>query len=154
MTATWQRAGSRVRESVASDHRTSEVTLRPSGKKKEPSLVKRLLMAASGAAAATAFTFVLAGPAHAAVGEIVLIQSDGGTVLSTSIEHVDNVANPITIAASETPGATDATVENFTDQTIRVTVNGLPIIVIGPQKKASVPETGTGEISILVPAGT
>jgi hypothetical protein len=116
--------------------------------------VKRLLLAASGAAAAlaAASTFVLAGPAHAAVGEIAVIQSNG-TVLSSWSEHVDNVTNPIEIVVPEAFGATEATIENLTDQPIRATINGATTVVIDPLQKATLPETGIGDISILVPAG-
>lgn len=117
--------------------------------------MKRLLLAASGAVAAVAAasTFVLAGPAHAAVGQIDLIQSSNGGGTVVSIWNVDNVTNPIQLAAPEAFGATEATIENVTDQPIRVTVNGTTIVV-EPQQKATLPETGTGEIFILVPAGS
>lgn len=118
--------------------------------------MKRLLLAASGAAAAVAAasTFVLAGPAHAAVGEIAIIQSNGGNVLSIRTENVDNVTSPIVIATSEASGATEATIENATDQPIRVTISGATTVVIDPHQKATLPENGTGEIYILVPAGS
>lgn len=113
----------------------------------------RLLLAASTAAAAAAFTFILGAPAHADVGEIVLIQANGSTVLSTTVEYVDNTTAPMTIAAPETPGATKATVENHTNETIEVSVPGVSTGV-GPQQTVSVPETGSGEIILTVPAGT
>lgn len=93
-------------------------------------------------------------PAHAGVGEIVLIQANGSTVLSTAVEQVDNTASPMTIAAPETPGATKATVGNRTDETIEVTVPGGVSAGVGPGQTVSVPETGSGEIILSVPAGT
>jgi hypothetical protein len=113
----------------------------------------RLVLAAAAATVAAAFTLVLAGPAHADAGEIILDQANGQRVLSTSVESVDNTTTPITIAATETPGATTLNVYNRTNESIKVAADGRSATV-GPLQTASLPETGSGLIILAIPAGT
>lgn len=108
-------------------------------------------IAVTGAVLAAAMTF--GGSAHADVGEIVLTQANGSTILSTVVENVDNVTAPLTIAAREAPGATRLTVQNRTTEAIEVTVDGMSTSV-GPERIATIPETGNGTIIVSVPPGT